>query len=421
MLETEDTLMDDQDKKIPRRRFLVNAAATTAAAVALSPTNTRAAESQVAEAASASAAPAAAPASTAAGVDQFVVLHQIVKAGRERANAKGWNYLIGAADTETTMRRNRMALDSIAFKPRVLRGVGKVDLAGELLGQKTRIPVLLAGMGSVALLDPGGAATVARAGHRFGVPIGVSSEAKPGMEEAAAAAPGLKIYQLYVRGDDAWIDNVAQRVVKAGYTALAFTVDSAAFSRRERDIVTGGQNATRSDNPDPYLAGLNWDIVTRFKQRHPDLPVIIKGITTGEDADLACQAGVSAVWVSTHGGRQLDFGRGAMDILPEVVQAVHGRAQIIVDSGFCRGSDVVKAIAAGANAVGIGKLQGYALAAGGEDGVVRMLEILEREIYACMANLGVSKLSQLNTSYTAPALPVNLPSLFSAFPLIDTV
>lgn len=402
---------------IARRSFLQGAGVATTAAAAVT---LAAPKPQAAEHLAADAPPSQAPAATAApDASKFVVLHQIVKAGHDRLSARAWNYLMGAADTEATMRRNRYGLDAIAFKPRVLRGVGKVDMSGELLGHKMRIPVLLSGVGSVGIMDPGGGATVARAASKFGVPIGVSSEAKPGLEEIGAAGPCPKIYQAYVRGDDAWIDHVAERAVKAGYAAFGFTIDGAYFSRRERDIITGGQNAGLSDAPDPYLSTVNWDTIKRFKDRHRDLKVVLKGITTGEDADLACKAGVSAVWVSTHGGRQIDHNRGAIEILPEVVKAVKGRAQIIVDSGFSRGSDVVKGIALGANAVGIGRLYCYGLGAAGEAGVVRVLEILEKEIAACMANLGAKNLAALNKSLTTPTTPLNPPSMFSAFPLLE--
>jgi glycolate oxidase len=147
--------------------------------------------------------------------------------------------------------------------------------------------------------------------------------------------------------------------------------------------------------------------------------VAVKGITTGEDAELAVQAGVSIVWVSTHGGRQCDYGRGAYDVLPEVVQAVKGKATIIFDSGVYRGSDVVKALAAGADIVGIGRLYAYGLA-NGEPGVVRVLELLEREMEASMANLGAHNIAALNQKFLAPGAVVSQPGMFSAFPLMDS-
>jgi isopentenyl diphosphate isomerase/L-lactate dehydrogenase-like FMN-dependent dehydrogenase len=149
------------------------------------------------------------------------------------------------------------------------------------------------------------------------------------------------------------------------------------------------------------------------------MPLILKGIATAEDAAIACEHGVEVVYVSNHGGRQLDHGRGAMDVLPEVLEAVGGRARVIIDGGFCRGTDVVKAIAMGADAVGLGRLYCYALAAEGAGGVRRMLEILEQEMAVAMALLGVTRLAELDRSYLhfgAPA--VASPHVHSAFPLL---
>jgi glycolate oxidase len=410
------------DGSIPRRRFLQSAGvATTAAAVALTPRGGTAAEQLAVDP---QPAPSPAPAAAAPVKDdafdpaKFVVMHQLVQAGHATMKPIAWNYLIGCADTETTMRRNRHALDSVAFKPRALRGVGKVDARGKFLGKTMRLPVLMSGIGSVGLIDPGGAATVAKAASKFGVAMGYSSVAKPGLEETAAAGDCPKIVQLYVRGDDNWIDAYAARAIKAGYNAFAFIIDSAHFSRRERDIIHAGNNANLSDKPDPYLSTLDWDKIKRFKNRHKDVAVGLKGVTTGEDAAEAVKAGVSVIWVSTHGGRQVDHARGAYEILPEVVQAAKGKATIIFDSGVYRGTDVVKALATGADIVGIGRLYAYGLA-NGEPGVVRVLEILEKEIEACMANLGAKNVAALNKSLITASTPVNPPSLFSAFPLMD--
>ena len=407
------------DGSIPRRRFLQSAgAATTAAAVALGPRSS-AAEQLADSQAAAPEATGEQPKNDTFDPAKFVVMHQLVQAGHAKMKPIAWNYLLGCADTETTMRRNRHALDSVAFKPRALRGVGKVDTRGTFLGKTTRLPVLMSGIGSVGLIDPGGAATVAKAAARFGIAMGFSSVAKPGLEETGAASDCPKILQLYVSGDDAWLDNYAQRATKAGFEVFGFTVDSAHFSRRERDIIHAGNNANLSDAPDPYLSTLDWDRIKRFKDRHKDLKVALKGITTGEDAAEAVKAGVSVIWVSTHGGRQVDHARGAYEILPEVVQAAKGKATIIFDSGVYRGTDVVKALATGADVVGIGRLYAYGLA-NGEDGVVRVLEILEKEVEACMANLGAKNVAALNKSLITPSSPVNPPSLWSAFPLMDS-
>jgi glycolate oxidase len=406
------------DGSIPRRRFLQSAGvATTAAAVALAPRPSVAAE-QLAD--DTAPPPAASPAKDEAfDPAKFVVMHQLVQAGHAKMSKLAWNYLLGCADTETTMRRNRQALDSVAFKPRALRGVGKVDMTTTFLGKKLRIPVIMSGIGSVGLIDPGGAATVAKAAGKFGVGMGYSSVAKPGLEEVGAASDCPKIVQLYVMGDDAWVDAYAARAIKAGFTAFGFTIDSAHFSRRERDIIHAGNNAGLSDAPDPYLSTMTWDKLKRFKDKHKDVTVAVKGVTNGEDAAMALKAGVSVIWVSTHGGRQCDQGRGAYQILPEVVQAAKGKATLIMDSGVYRGTDVLKALATGADVVGIGRLYAYGLAHG-EPGVVRVLEILEKEIEACMANLGAHNIKALNAKFLTPSTPVNPPTLFSAFPLMDS-
>jgi glycolate oxidase len=198
----------------------------------------------------------------------------------------------------------------------------------------------------------------------------LSSVCNPGLEAtAAAAADNYRIFQLYVRGDDAWVDDHVKRAKDNGYSAFCLTVDTATYSRRERDLLKRFVKPwrTRASGFD-YQAGLSWDHVKRFKDTH-DIPLILKGIATAEDATLACEHGVDVVYVSNHGGRQLDHGRGSMDVLPEVVDAVGGRASIMVDGGFMRGTDVAKAIAMGADCVGIGRLECLGLAAAGTPGL----------------------------------------------------
>jgi glycolate oxidase len=167
-----------------------------------------------------------------------------------------------------------------------------------------------------------------------------------------------------------------------------------------------------------FQKGLDWRTVKLIKDKYK-IPLIIKGIATAEDAGIALDHGVEWIYVSNHGGRQLDHGRGSMHVLPEIVSAVKGRAKIMVDGSFCRGSDIVKAIALGADLVGIGRLQCWALAAGGEAGIVRMLELLEDEVIRSLGLLGVTKFAELDKSYLHPATPTNLPGVFSAFPLLD--
>ena len=221
------------------------------------------------------------------------------------------------------------------------------------------------------------------------------------------------------RGDDAFVDDHVKRAKDHGYAVFCMTVDTAVYSRRERDLARRFVKPWRlRATGQEFQAALSWDQVKRFKDRH-DLPLILKGIATGEDAAIACDHGVDAVYVSNHGGRQLDHGRGSIEVLPEVVKAVAGRSVVMVDGGFMRGTDVVKAIALGAQMVGIGRLSCLGLAAAGEPGLVRALELLEEEIRIAMGLLGVHSLAQLDASYLHAAAPVTLPHVTSAFPLLD--
>ncbi|WP_061028071.1 alpha-hydroxy acid oxidase [Bradyrhizobium sp. CCH5-F6] len=352
--------------------------------------------------------------------EPFQNLHEFVRKARANLNQNAWDYIVGAAETETTMRRNRMALDEIAFRPRVLRDVRQVDGGVDQFGRKMRLPVVLAPVGALEIFDPDGAASVARAAGTFGAAHMLSSVSEPGLEKTAEAAPdALRLYQLYVRGDDAFVADVVSRAEKNAYAAFCLTVDTAHYSRRERDIAKRyvRESRLRATGGD-YQKGLEWRTVKMVKDKFK-IPLILKGIATAEDAEIAVDHGVEWIYVSNHGGRQLDHGLGAMHVLPEIVAAVKGRSKIMVDGGFCRGTDIVKAIAAGADIVGIGRLQCWALAAAGEAGVVRMLELLEDEVLRCLGLLGATSFAEVNPSCLHPATATNPPSVFSAFPLFD--
>jgi glycolate oxidase len=246
----------------------------------------------------------------------------------------------------------------------------------------------------------------------------LSSACNPGLEATAKAADNYRIFQLYVRGDDAFVDDHVKRAKDNGYTLFCMTVDSAHYSRRERDIdkrfVKPWRQAATGMN---WQAALSWDQVKRFKDTH-DVPLILKGIATAEDAAIACEHGVDGVYVSNHGGRQLDHGVGSLAVLPEVVKAVDKRAVVMVDGGFMRGTDVVKAIVLGAQIVGLGRLQCLGLAAAGQAGLERALELLEDEVRISLALLGVTSYSQLDASYVREAPVVAEPDALSAFPLL---
>ena len=351
--------------------------------------------------------------------ERFQTLHEIAKAARLNLAPGPWDYLVGGAESETTLRRNRQALDALAFRPRVLRDVSRVDASAELLGQPLRLPVMLAPIGSIETFVAGGAATAAQAAAQFGVGQMLSSVCNPGLEATAAAADTVRAFQLYVRGDDAWVDDWVRRAVGHGYRAFCLTVDTASYSRRERDLARRfvkpwRQRVTGTD----FQAALSWDQVKRFKDTHA-IPLGLKGIATAEDADLACQHGVDIVYVSNHGGRQLDHGRGSLAVLPEVVRAVGGRARVMVDGGIMRGTDLVKALALGASAVGIGRLACMGLAAAGQAGLVRTLELLEDEVRICLTLLGVRGYAELDPSYLCAESPVTRPHVTSAFPLLE--
>ncbi len=350
---------------------------------------------------------------------EFLTLQELPERARANLPDTSWDYLAGAAETETTYLRNRMSLDSLAFRPRVCRNVEVVDVTGAFMGRKLRLPVFLAPIGSLESFADGGGVAAARGAAAFGVDHMLSSVTKPDLETVAGAVEQATLFQLYVRGDDGFIDDYVRRAVDAGFRAFAITVDTAHYSRRERDIIkrylpAGRARGTNSTGHNWQMA-FTWDNVKRFKDKH-DIPLILKGVATAEDAAIAVEHGVDCIYVSNHGGRQLDYGRGAIDVLPEVVEAVAGKAEIAIDGGFCRGTDIVKAMILGANAVGLGRMQGYALAAGGEAGVVRMLELMERECEIALGLLGVASFAELDKSYLASAPPAYPPSPFAAFP-----
>ena len=329
----------------------------------------------------------------------FVSTEEIIQLARRRVHQGVWDYLVGGSESETTLRRNRLAFDRLAFRPRVLRDVSSIDTSTEFLGHKLRIPVMLAPVGSLQVFDPGGGAAATKAAAEFGIMHVLSSVTEPALEETASCVDYPKMFQLYVHGDWKWIEDIIGRVVEADYKALCVTVDVQHYSRRERVMVERWVQPTRRAPRDPYFgAALTWDLVDRIRDL-AGLPFMLKGIATVEDALIAVEHGVDVIWVSNHGGRQLDHGLGRLDVLQEIVEAVDGRADVIMDGGVLRGSDVLKAVALGAKAVAIGKLQAWGLSADGSAGVVRMLEIMQDEMTSAMGLLGVTSMDQLGPEY----------------------
>ena len=345
----------------------------------------------------------------------FNTNEEIVQAARRNLAQGPWDYLAGGTESETTMRRNRLAFDRIAFRPRVLVDVSTIDRSSTLLGHNLRIPVLLAPIGGLQNFDSRAGVAVSQAADEFGTLHVVSSATLPTLEETAASTDRSKIYQLYIRGDWDWVKAMIDRVKQSGYEGLCITVDSAVYSRRERPLISRWNvDATREPQDRKWSANVTWETIDRIKEYFGG-PFMLKGITTAEDAAIAVEHDVDVIWVSNHGGRQLDHGLGTMDILPEVMAAVGDKAEVVIDGGVLRGTDVIKAIALGAKAVAIGKLQGWGLAAGGKDGVVRVLEILEEEIRVSMGLLGVSSLDQLNKALICAGELTTMPHEMSAW------
>ena len=352
--------------------------------------------------------------------DSFRTLHEMVKAARLRLNQTDWDYLIGGTETENTLKRNRIAIDSKALRPKVLNDVSKIDTSGSILGQKLSIPVMLAPIGSLQIFEAGGGASAAIAAAEAGILSIASSVCEPGLEDIAAASDAPKIYQLYVRDDANWVDSIVQRTIDAGYKAFCLTVDTAVVSRRERDIakrvIPTSQASGHGDFT--FQAALNWGDIARIREKF-DIPLVLKGINRVDDAVKAVEYGVDVVYISNHGGRQLDQGPGALDLLPEIAREIKGKAEIAIDGGFYRGTDILKAVALGADAVGLGRLEAWAMAAGGVPAVVRCLRILTHEIATALALCGTASFDELDESFISDSQPVVSTDVLSAFPFVD--
>jgi glycolate oxidase len=348
----------------------------------------------------------------------FVSLQEIVATARRNLSQDLWDHLSGGSDSETSLWRNRQALDSLALRQRVLVDVRKIDITTTLLGQKLTSPVFLAPVGGfVGFAHPLGAVNVARAAVAHGTTAFISTAAKPSLEAAAEAVDKPLIFQLYVRADRKWVEDILDRAKAAGYRALCVCVDRNYYGRRERDIISRAN--VREGFGDPsFQMGLQWKDLAWMKQ-HWKVPLIVKGVATAEDAKLSVEHGADVVYVSNHGGRQLDHGQATIEVLPEVVAAVDGRAEILWDGGVLRGTDVVKGLCLGARAVGVGKMLGWALGAAGEAGLKRMLELMDVEIRTAMGLMGVTSLAQLNPSWVRPAQPVRPASQTNAYPWFE--
>lgn len=343
-------------------------------------------------------------------------LGEIEQAGLRNMDRMIIEYLQGGSGSELTLNRNRSAFDRIRFVPRVMSGRPYPSTATSLLGVDLRIPVMTAPFGSDGYFHPEGHLAVARANERFGI-CGVVPEAGTfSVEQVAGAAPKAAAFgQLHPMGSEANFRSMVQRYVGAGYRGLVLTLDCPTPGWREHfllndfkvdsRVVSGNyppdaeidmERALEQLNP-PTEPAWSWDKLSSLLAEQP-LPWLAKGILTPEDAVAALDAGAVGVIVSNHGGRQLDGVRSTIEALEPIAAAVRGRGTVVLDSGIRRGSDVVKAIALGADAVLIGRLSAYGIAAAGEDGAHQVLELLRREIETILVLLGRGDITDLDRS-----------------------
>ncbi|MGH2467538.1 MAG: alpha-hydroxy acid oxidase [Candidatus Limnocylindrales bacterium] len=326
---------------------------------------------------------------------------------REILTPAAYAYYAGGAFDERTLRENEAAFGRRVLRPRVLVDVSTIDLATTLLGVPVAAPIGLAPAALQGLADPEGEVLAARAAGKAHCVYCLSTFSSRSLETVAAVGRGTRWFQLYVQRDRAKTRRLVDRAVAAGYRALVVTVDLAVPGYRDRELrhplegaVTGSVGPLEGGAEFLEAIGaevdpsLDWDGLAWIHSL-TELPIVLKGILTGEDAARAVDAGVAAIVVSNHGGRQLDRAPATIDALEEVVGAVAGRAEVYLDGGVRRGTDVATALALGARACFVGRPYLFALAAAGEAGVARCLEILSAELRVAMALLGAPTVSAL--------------------------
>jgi isopentenyl diphosphate isomerase/L-lactate dehydrogenase-like FMN-dependent dehydrogenase len=346
---------------------------------------------------------------------------------RERMEKSAYDYFTGGSGDEVTLARNDLAFDQWALRPRMLAGVSQVDTSTTRLGHALAVPILLAPTAFNKLGHPDGEVAAARAAGAAGSLMCCSTIASTPLEEIAEAATGPLWFQLYVYRDREVTRDLVARAEAAGYKALMVTVDTPRLGRRERDVrnrftlpphvsianleryvQVDASRWTDNSSFGEYVHRLQDDSLTwesiDWLQSITKLPILIKGVLTGEDGALAVEHGAASVVVSNHGGRQLDGVLASVDALPEVVDDVGGRVPVLVDGGIRRGTDVLKAMALGAAAVLVGRPYLWALAADGERGVTRMFEMLTSEFDLAMALAGCRNVAEISSAHVVSTL-----------------
>ncbi|MSP62584.1 MAG: alpha-hydroxy-acid oxidizing protein [Myxococcales bacterium] len=354
--------------------------------------------------------------------EALLTVDEFERAARDRLPAMAYDYFRSGADDERTLADNVAAFSRYAIWPRVLRDVARRDLAVELLGCAASSPILIAPTAYHGLAHPDREPATARGAATAGTILVVSTLANTRIEEIAAAAPGPKWFQLYVHRDRGMTRALIERAAAAGYLALVLTVDTPLLGRRLADerngfaLPPGLEMANLVDGNEGSGAGGS-ALAGWFAARHDaslgwsdlawlrsvtDLPIVLKGILRADDAARAVAEGVAGIIVSNHGGRQLDGAPATLDALPSVAEAVAGRCALLVDGGIRRGTDILIALALGAQAVLVGRPVLWGLAVAGEHGVARVLDLLRDELSRAMALAGCPDLASISRDLVRP-------------------
>ena len=334
-----------------------------------------------------------------------ITIAELEHLARSRMEPGAWDYYAGGAGDELTLADNRAAWNRRRLRPRVLVDVSRVDLGTSAFGVPLAHPIVVAPTAAHDLAHPDAECATARGAARAGALMTLSTISSSSMEEVGAAAPGApRWFQLYAPDDRSATRALVQRAANAGYSALAVTVDLPLPGNRERDLRSGfevhlGAHLPADQPVDPetgvvVLPTMDWDELAWLRSVCP-IPLLAKGILRADDAARAVEAGCDGVWVSNHGGRQLDTAIATADALPEIVEAVRGRAVIVVDGGVRRGIDALKALALGAHLIAVGRPILWGLATGGATGVERVLVILRDELSLAMALAGCRALEEV--------------------------
>jgi len=377
-------------------------------------------------------------------ISRALNIEDLRQLARRRVPRIVFNYIDGGAEGEWTLRENRRAFDAITFRPRQAVGAPVCNLRTRVLGTELSMPIILAPVGYLRVMHPDGEIAAARASSRAGIGLILSTVSGYRLEDVKAASTGPVWYQLYLTGGRAAAENAMRRAMDVGFTVLVITIDSTVIGHRERESRDGMEQLLRGNiwSKIPFLPEIlshpRWlarflldgglpdmpNIVSpergvlRVRDAHSAMkreafswsdmpwirtlwkgPIVIKGVLSSEDARRSLDHGAAAVVVSNHGGRQLDGVPASLEVLPEVVAEVKDQAEVLMDSGIRRGSDIVKAICLGARAVLCGRVYAYGLAAAGEVGVARSLNLLQADLDRCLKLLGCPSVNALDRSY----------------------